>query len=80
MRIKKIVLDYAGVITPTKDNYTFAQKYCDHFKMKPLDLMKITYKNWDPASLNQIPASKFWSDVGKELNTDPSEIRDMKIG
>lgn len=57
--IRTIIFDYAGVITPTRDNYTFAQKYSEQFGMEPLDLMEITYKNWDPASLNQIPASEF---------------------
>lgn len=75
--IKTLLFDYAGVITPTRDNYTFAQKYHKQFNMEPLELMHKTYLNWDKASVGEISDKQFWSDVGKELNIDPEEIKKM---
>lgn len=75
--IKTLLFDYAGVITPTRDNYTFAQKYHMQFNMEPLELMHKTYLNWDKALVGEISDKQFWSDVGKELNIDPEEIKKM---
>jgi len=45
--IKTVLFDYAGVITPTKNNYAFALKYGKRFELTPGELMKLTYENWD---------------------------------
>jgi FMN phosphatase YigB (HAD superfamily) len=75
--IKTLLFDYAGVITPTRDNYTFAQKYHKQFNMEPLELMHKTYLNWDKALVGEISDKQFWNDVGKELSIDPKEIKKM---
>ncbi len=75
--IKTLLFDYAGVITPTRDNYTFAQKYHERFHMESKELMDKTYLNWDKALVGEISDKQFWSDVGKGLNIDPEEIKQM---
>lgn len=77
--IKTIIFDYAGVITPTRDNYLFATKYADHFSMSPHDLMEKTYKNWNEASLNLISSEKFWDDAGREINIAGDDLKEMLI-
>ncbi|MDQ3099324.1 MAG: HAD-IA family hydrolase [bacterium] len=77
--IKTIIFDYAGVISPTRDNYLFATKYADRFGVSPLALMEKTYKNWDEASLNHISSHQFWNDAGKELNISGDELEEMLI-
>src|SRR5258706_7023544 len=77
--IKTILFDYAGVISPTKDNYVFANKYHKRFKMIPEDLFKKSYKNWDKAAIGKFPRGMFWKEIGKELNIDPDKLRDLVI-
>lgn len=77
--IKTIIFDYAGVITPTRDNYLFATKYSERFGMTPLELMEKTYKNWDEASINTISSHQFWDDAGKGLNISGGELKEMLI-
>lgn len=77
--IKTILFDYAGVLTPTVDNFVFAEKYHKRFKMTPKKLMKKSYKNWDMAVIGKLPKGKFWKDIGEELSIDPDELRDLVI-
>ncbi len=75
--IKTIIFDYAGVLTPTRDNFIFAEKYCKRFNIDKLALLKLTYLNWDRASVNEISAKVFWKNVSQKLNIEPETLKKM---
>lgn len=75
--IKTVIFDYAGVLTPTRDNFVFAEKYCKRFKMDKLKLLELTYLDWDKASVNEIPAKIFWQNIAKKLKIEPEALKEM---
>lgn len=78
--IKTIFFDYAGVITPTRDNLDFAKKYCKRFGLTEKELMEITYTNFGEAAVGKIPDERFWGDIAQKLHIDPEEIKKLLIG
>lgn len=77
--IKTIIFDYAGVITPTKNNYIFAKKYHKRFGLTPKELMDKTYNNWKPALTDKKAELKYWKELSQELNIDTEELIDLII-
>lgn len=77
--IKTIIFDYAGVITPTKNNYIFAKKYHKRFGLTTKELMTKSYNNWRPALISKTAELKFWRELSQELNIDSEELRDLII-
>lgn len=77
--IKTLIFDYAGVLTPTKDNFIFAEKYYKKFKMDKLELLHLTYLDWDKASVNKISAEIFWKNISEKLNIAPEVLKKMII-
>lgn len=77
--IKTIIFDYAGVLTPTRDNSFFAQQYHKRFGLTPQELMKKTYNNFGKAAIGKISDDQFWNDISRELNVDPDEVKDLII-
>lgn len=77
--IKTILFDYAGVITPTSNNYDFAVKNCKRFNLTPKELMQMTYENWAETALGKQKCSFFWGTIAKRLNIKPDELRDLVI-
>lgn len=79
MMIKAVLFDYAGVLTPTRDNYKFARRNYKRFGLKPLELMHKTYQNWNKAVIGEITDKQFWQDVSNELNIDPEQLKNLII-
>lgn len=77
--IKTILFDYAGVITPTRDNLDFAKKYCKRFGLTEQELMEITYTNFGEAAIGKISDERFWGDIAKKLHIDPEEMKKLLI-
>lgn len=77
--IKTILFDYAGVITPTKNNYYFALENCKRFNLSPKELMQMTYENWTETALGKQKCSFFWGQIAKKLNIKPEELRRLVI-
>jgi len=77
--IKTVLFDYAGVITPTKNNFDFALKNSERFGMSPDDLMKLTYKNWDEAATGRLESSFFWEQIAGKLKIKPDELISLLI-
>ena len=77
--IKTVLFDYAGVITPVRNNYQFALKYSQRFGLKPEVLMKITYDNWSDAATGKLDCYTFWKQIANKLSISPEELRDLVI-
>lgn len=77
--IKTIIFDYAGVLTPTKNNYLFAKKHHKRFKLTTKELMTKTYINWQDALTSKRSESKFWKELSKDLKINSEELRDLII-
>ena len=73
--IKTLLFDYAGVITPTRNNYVFVEKYHKKYKLKPRELMKITYENWEQTADGKLESKLFWNNIAHKLQTTPPTIR-----
>ena len=77
--IKTIIFDYAGVLTPTKNNYLFAKKHHKRFELTTEVLMTKTYINWQDALISKRSESKFWKELSKDLKINSEEPRDLII-
>ena len=77
--IKTIIFDYAGVITPTKNNYIFAKKYHKRFGLTTEELMNKTYNNWKPALTDKKAELEYWKELSQELNINSDELKDLII-
>ena len=75
--IKTIIFDYAGVITPTKNNYLFAKKYHKRFGLTAEELMSLTYDNWRPALVSKSAEKRFWKELSRELDINPDLLLDL---
>ncbi len=73
--IKTIIFDYAGVITPTPDKMEFARKNHLRFGVSVEELLRVFYKNFDRAAVNEISEKEYWEMIGEELKIDPLVIR-----
>lgn len=77
--LKYIIFDYAGVLTPTTDNYKFALKYADEFNLSPVELLDITYVDWDKALIAEVSPQSYWQNIASKLNCDPNELKSKII-
>jgi len=77
--IKTVLFDYAGVISPTKNNYAFALKNSKRFELTPEELMKLTYENWDEAATGKLESSVFWEQIAGKLKIKPDELISLLI-
>ena len=68
--IKTILVDYAGVLTETRDNSLFSEKYSDFYGLKPKELMDVFYENWGKAAVASISSTEFWSIIAQRLKVD----------
>jgi len=65
--IKTVLFDYAGVITPTKNNFIFATNNSKRFGLTPKELMQMTYENWGDTALGKQKDSDFWNQIANKL-------------
>lgn len=77
--IKTILFDYAGVITPTQNNYIFACENSKRFGLSPKELMEITYKDWDKAIIGKLDDNIFWNQIANELKIKSNVLMDLII-
>jgi len=77
--IKTILFDYAGVITPTKNNFLFATKNSKRFGLSPDELMQMTYENWGETALGKLKDSVFWDQIAGKLKISPEELMSLVI-
>lgn len=77
--IKTILFDYAGVISPTKNNFIFATNNSKRFGLSPKELMQITYENWAETALGKLDDGVFWGQIAKKLNIQSEELMDLVI-
>lgn len=77
--IKTVLFDYAGVITPTRNNYFFALENSDRFKLDPKELMRISYENWAETVIGKQDCSFFWNNIANKLGIEPDELKDLII-
>lgn len=77
--IKTVLFDYAGVITPTKNNYIFAFENSKRFGLSPKELMQMTYENWDETVVGKQKCSVFWGQIADKLNIEPDELKKLVI-
>lgn len=77
--IKTVLFDYAGVITPTKNNYIFALENSKRFGLSPKELMQMTYENWAETVIGKQKCSVFWGQIADKLNIKPEELKKLVI-
>ncbi len=77
--IKTILFDYAGVITPAKNNYSFAVKNSKRFGLSPDEIMKISYDGWADAAIGKTNSKYFWEKFASKLNIQVSELISLII-
>lgn len=77
--IKTILFDYAGVITPTKNNFIFSTKNSERFGLSPETLMKMTYENWGDTALGKQKDNIFWDQIACKLKISTEELMDLVI-
>jgi len=77
--IKTILFDYAGVLTPTQNNYSFAAKNSKRFSMSPEAIMKITYDGWADAAVGKTKSKDFLDSVASKLNVTSDELLSLLI-
>jgi FMN phosphatase YigB (HAD superfamily) len=73
--IKTILVDYAGVLTPTPNNWIFSQKYSSYYELPAKKLMDIFYENWAEAATGKIKAIIFWEKIAKQLEVSPDLLK-----
>ncbi len=73
--IKTILVDYAGVLTPTPDNTIFSQQYSPYYRLPAKRLMDIFYENWAEAATGQITARSFWEKIAQKLEVEPDLLK-----
>jgi len=77
--IKTVLFDYAGVITPTKNNYIFALENSKRFGLSPKELMQMTYENWAETVVGKQKCSIFWGQIASKLDIEPDELKRLVI-
>lgn len=77
--IKTILFDYAGVLTPTQNNYSFATKNSKRFGLSPDEIMKITYDGWADTAIGKKKSKDFWNSVSSKLNITSDELLSLII-
>ena len=77
--VKTVLFDYAGVISPTKNNYIFALKNSKRFGLSPKELMQITYENWDETAIGKLKSNIFWDLIAGKLGIKPDELMKLII-
>lgn len=77
--IKTVLFDYAGVITPTKNNFIFATNNSKRFGLTPKELMQMTYENWAETALGKQKDSIFWGQIASKLSVGSEELMDLVI-
>jgi len=73
--IKTILMDYAGVLTPTQDNAIFSQKYSHHYGLPAKKIMDIFYENWAKAATGKIKAKIFWEKAAQKLEVNADLLK-----
>lgn len=73
--ITTLLFDYAGVLTPTSNNLPFVNQFHKDYNLKPKELMKITYTDWDKAAVGKMDSKLFWEQIAKILKTDAQVLR-----
>lgn len=73
--IKVIILDYAGVITPTKGFSKFIEENHDKFNLSPGELHDLLRKDWNKTKVNQISSKQYWKNAARALGTDEAILR-----
>lgn len=77
--IKTILFDYAGVITPTRNNSSFAVKNSKRFGLSPDEIMKISYDGWADAAVGKGDGENFWEKFSSKLNIKKSDLISLVI-
>lgn len=77
--IKTILFDYAGVITPTRNNSSFAVKNSKRFGLSPDEIIKISYDGWADAAVGKVNGKDFWEKFSSKLNIKKDELISLVI-
>ena len=77
--IKTLLIDYAGVLTPTGNNMVFAKKYATTYGMDEKNLFDLSYTNWGETATNKQKSEIFWKQMSDKLKTDPFLLQKQVI-
>jgi len=77
--IKTVLFDYAGVISPTKNNYIFALQNCKRFELTPKELMELSYENWTDTAIGKLKSNVYWNNIAEKLKIEPDKLRKLVI-
>jgi HAD superfamily hydrolase (TIGR01509 family) len=78
--ITTVIFDYAGVLTPTQDNFIFAKTNHAKYNMSLMHFFEATYANWSLARNAKITPLEFWKGIAEAVGeNDPIVLRDSII-
>lgn len=77
--ITTLLVDYAGVLTPTANNFPFVEQFHEDYGIAPKELMKLSYTNWDRTATGELDSKFYWENLSKLLNTNTSTLRSRII-
>lgn len=64
---KKIIFDYAGVITPTGNFSPFVDSYYRELNMSQDTLHEILRNDWEKAKIGKINAQQYWKNISNKV-------------
>ncbi len=73
--INTLLVDYAGVLTPTRNNFLFVKQFYEEYGVSPKELMNLTYLDWDKTAIGELDSKSYWERVAKVLEADPEMLR-----
>lgn len=73
--IKSLLIDYAGVLTPTKDNYRFVEQFHEEYHIPSKRLMELSYRNWPQSATDKMKSQLYWEKLAELIGTDPKRLR-----
>lgn len=77
--IKVILIDYAGVLTPTQSQIPWVKANTDRFKMTVDELFDCIREDWANAKVNKITSQEYWNRLGRKLKEDPNVLKNELI-
>jgi HAD superfamily hydrolase (TIGR01509 family) len=77
--IKTIIVDYAGVLTPTRSQIPWVKANTNRFHMTVDQLFDCIREDWDEAKINKISSEEYWKRLGEKLKVDPVKLKNELI-
>lgn len=78
-RIKTLIFDYAGVMTPTPGFFKFAERSEQKLKLPREEIYFILREYWSEARIGKISSLKYWQLAAKRLGLSPQVLRQEVI-